>query len=203
MPDFHEVTMKALSGDINGFNLPGRQLRPGVWAGLNVRTDLDACQIVPPVYIGGSAEIQPGATLIGPVAIGAGAVVEAGAHVESSIVMDYTRVAGQTYCRNKILDGQFCIDADGTVLDGRNTDTAWLFGDARATHDGLNPAQSEVLANLEHFTGPQQTLELACLPAVSCVIRKKSALAGRRMALDHAVLPRVCGIDTAPAGTAV
>ncbi len=161
VPDFHAVTLKALSGDINGFNLPGRQLRPGVWAGLNVRADLDACQIVPPVYIGGSAEIQPGATLIGPVSIGAGAVVEAGAHVESSIVMDYTRVGGQTFCRNKILHGQFCVDADGTVLDGRNTDSAWLFGDARTIREGLNPAQSEVLANLEHFAGPQQMLDLA------------------------------------------
>ncbi|MDP1525834.1 MAG: NDP-sugar synthase [Rhodocyclaceae bacterium] len=161
VPDFHSVTMKAMQGGIDGFSLPGRQVRPGVWMGLNVRANLDRCLVVPPAYIGGSAEIQDGATLIGPVAIGNGAVIEAGAHVESSIVMDYTRVGSQTYCRNKILGGAFCVDADGTVLDVRHTDTSWLFQDARTEAATLNPIQANVLADIQHFTGPQTTLDLA------------------------------------------
>lgn len=160
VPDFHSVTMKALRGDIDGFSIPGRQVRPGVWTGLNVRADLDRCLVVPPVYIGGSAEIRDGVTLIGPVAIGAGAVIESGAHIESSIVMDYTRVGSLTYCKDKILGGQFCVDADGTVLDGGNTDTAWLFRDARVAMVAPNPAQCKVLSDIQHFAGPQAMLDL-------------------------------------------
>lgn len=161
VPDFHSVTLKALQGGIDGFTVPGREVRPGVWMGLNVRANLDRCHIVPPVHIGGSAEIQDGATLVGPVAIGNGAVIESGAHVESSIVMDYTRVSGQTFCRDKILGGEFCVDADGTVLDGRHTDTTWMFRDARAEACIINPAQANVLADIRHFVGPQATLDLA------------------------------------------
>jgi mannose-1-phosphate guanylyltransferase len=97
------------------------------------------------VYIGGSAEIQPGATLIGPVVIGAGAVIEAGAHIEQSVVTEHTRVGGGTYCRGKIVGSNYCASADGTVLDGSHTDTAWMFGDARSDEEVLNRTQEEIL----------------------------------------------------------
>jgi mannose-1-phosphate guanylyltransferase len=145
VPDFHKVTMKAMRGDINGFCVPGREVRPGVWMGLNVRANLDHCHIVPPVFIGGSAEVQDGASLIGPVTIGAGAVVEAGAHIEESVVTEYTRVGSGTYCRGKIIGSNFCVSVDGTVLDHRHTDTAWLFGDARANERALTAEQAEMM----------------------------------------------------------
>lgn len=145
MPDFHEVSMSAMRGDINGFRIPGREVRPGVWMGINVKADLDRCRVVPPVYIGGSAEVQNGATLIGPVVIGAGAVIEAGAHVEESVVTEHTRVGGGTYCRGKVVGSTYCASADGTVLDGSHTDTAWMFGDARSGEEALNRTQEEIL----------------------------------------------------------
>ena len=167
VPDFHDVTMKALRGEIDGFALPGRQLRPGIWAGLNVRANLDACHLVPPVYIGGSAEIQDGARVIGPVAIGRGAVIESGAHVESSIVMEYTRVGAQTYCRDKIVGGRYCVDADGTVLDDSTTDTTWLFRDARVADRAPEPAQARVMIDIGRFSDPQAVLDLDDAPAPS------------------------------------
>lgn len=150
--DLHEVTMKALRGEIRGFRIPGRELRPGVHVGINVRVNLDRCHIVPPVHIGGSAQVEDGASLVGPLAIGAGALIEAGAHLEQSVVLDYTRVRGGTSCRGKILGSQFCVDADGTILDQRHTDTAWLFadsrGDARLSEDQLG-----VLATIRSLAG--------------------------------------------------
>ena len=145
LPDFHEVNMSALRGNIDGFCMPGREVRPGVWMGLNVKANLDRCDIVAPVYIGGSAEIQDGARLIGPVTVGAGAVIETGAHVEKSVVMEHTRVGSGAYCLNKILRSNFCVSADGTVLDGSHTDTAWLFGDARSSEGTLSATQKEIL----------------------------------------------------------
>lgn len=145
VPDFHAVTMQALRGEIKHFSMPGRQVRPGVWMGLNVKVDLDHCTIVPPVYIGGSAEIQPGSQLIGPVLIGAGALVESGSHLEETVVMEHTRVGAHAYFKGKIVGSQYCADADGTVLDGRHTDTRWLFADARSDETALNPEQRQIL----------------------------------------------------------
>ena len=145
VPDFHEVTMRAMRGDINGFCIPGRQVKPGVWMGLNVKANLERCHIMPPVFIGGSAEVQDGASLIGPLTIGAGAVIEAGAHLEQSVVMEHTRVGKGAYCHGKIIGGHYCVSADGTVLDSRHTDTAWLFGDARAAQTAHSDEQAAII----------------------------------------------------------
>ena len=143
--DFHAVTMQALRGEIEHFELPGQEIRPGVRIGLNVKADLSSCTVVPPVFIGGSAEIQPGSTLIGPVVIGAGAVVESGAHLEKSVVMEYTRVGAQAYFNHKIVGSRFCADADGTVLDGNHTDTTWLFADSRNLDASRNEEQQQIV----------------------------------------------------------
>ncbi len=144
--DFHEVTMKAMLGEINGFCMPGREVLPGLWVGLNVRINPERCRIEGPVYIGGSAEVADGATLIGPVCIGAGAVIEADAHLERSVVLEYTRVGGGGYFDGKILGSNFCVSADGTVLDSSHTDIGWLFADARSDDLSLTDEQNEILA---------------------------------------------------------
>ncbi len=144
-PDFFDVSMKALKGEINGFKLPGREVLPGVWMGLNVKVDLDHCHIVPPIYIGGSVEVENEATLIGPLILGAGTIVEAGAHLEECVVMEHTRVGGNVYFKRKIVGRNYCVDSDGTVLDDRHTDTRWLFTDARSQKIFLNTDQEMIL----------------------------------------------------------
>ena len=141
--------MAALNGDIRGFKMPGRQIKEGVWAGLNVQINLDNCHIEGPVYIGGSAEIQDGAVLVGPVVIGSGSVVEAGAHVENSVIMDHTRVLSSAYLNDKILGSRYCVDADGTVLDKSHTDAAWIFADARRLAEPLTPEQRQIVGLMD------------------------------------------------------
>jgi NDP-sugar pyrophosphorylase family protein len=113
--------------------------------GLNVKADLDRCKIIPPVYIGGSAEIQHNSTLIGPLVIGAGALVESGSHLEETVVMDHTRVGAQAFFKGRIVGSRYCASAEGTVLDSRHTDTSWLFADARSDQPALNSEQQQVL----------------------------------------------------------
>jgi mannose-1-phosphate guanylyltransferase len=149
IPDFHQVNMQALQGDIRGFKMPGRQVREGVWVGLNVKANFDQCQIEGPVYIGGSAEIQDGAVLIGPVVVGSGAVVESGAHVERSVIMEHTRVLSSAYLNNKILGSRYCVDTDGTVLDNTHTDADWLFADARKQGGALTQEQRRILGLMD------------------------------------------------------
>ena len=145
VPDYHKVNLMALKGEIPGYQPPGREIAPGIWEGLNVRVDLQGCKIVPPVFIGGSAEIQAGATVIGPAVIGAGSVIESGAHVENTVVIDHTRVTGNAYLNNKIVSGRYCVDAEGTVLDGKHTDVTWLFADSRSKTTGLTEDQRQII----------------------------------------------------------
>jgi len=82
------------------------------------------------------------------VVVGAGAVIEPGVTVESSIVLDHTRVGSGAEIRHKVVGPRFCFAADGTVLDARHTDTAWLFSDARSVLPPLTTEQRRIVSGL-------------------------------------------------------
>ena len=57
-----------------------------------------------------------------------------------------TRVGRGGYFDGKILGSNFCVSADGTVLDSSHTDIGWLFADARSDDLSLTDEQNEILA---------------------------------------------------------
>jgi len=140
--------IQAMAGEVPAFDLPGRAIRPGLRVGPNVRANFNRVSTCGPVYIAGSAEVGKDCKLIGPVVVGAGAVIEPGVTVESSIVLDHTRVGSGAEVRNKVLGPRFCFAADGTVLDARHTDTAWLFSDARSVLPPLTVEQRRIVSGL-------------------------------------------------------
>jgi mannose-1-phosphate guanylyltransferase len=148
LEDYYRVVMQAMAGEVPGFDLPGRAIRPGLRVGPNVRANFNRVSTCGPVYIAGSAEVGKDCKLIGPVVVGAGAVIEPGVTVESSIVLDHTRVGSGAEVRNKVLGPRFCFAADGTVLDARHTDTAWLFSDARSVLPPLTVEQRRIVSGL-------------------------------------------------------
>jgi mannose-1-phosphate guanylyltransferase len=108
--DVWTVTSQILNGEVKGFKMPGREVRPGVHVGINLSVDFDRVNITPPVYIGGSTKIEAGATIVGPAVLGASCVVEAGAVIKNCIVEDYTRLTSQANLEGKIIFGSKCID---------------------------------------------------------------------------------------------
>jgi len=108
--DVWTVTSKILKGEVTGFKMPGHEVRPGVYTGINLSVDFDKVNIIPPVYIGGSSKIEAGATIVGPAVIGANCVVESGASIKNCIVEDYTRLTGHADLEGKIIFGSKCID---------------------------------------------------------------------------------------------
>ncbi|MEY4762709.1 MAG: hypothetical protein RLZZ200_2565 [Pseudomonadota bacterium] len=151
LPDFHAVVMRALRGEVDLGGFPGREVKPGVWAGLNVRANFDALDIKGPVYIGGSAAIEDGSVIIGPALIGANARIESGAHIESTIVLDHTRVGGFTHCVRRVVGPGFSFDPAGTVVDGGASDVDWLFADSRTRAPELDDGRRELQESLrEH-----------------------------------------------------
>lgn len=147
--DYYDVIQMALRGEVNGLSVPGIRVSEGIWAGLNVRLDPSQCRIVPPVYVGGSATIEPGCTIIGPTMIGPGCVVESGAYIEKSVIFDYTRVGFCAQVRNMMICGDYCVDPAGTVIDLAQSDIDWVVADARSPKKALTSEQQQFLEMLQ------------------------------------------------------
>lgn len=146
--EYYQVCQMALRGEVHGMTLPGHSLAPGIHAGLNVSVDLDACEMTPPVYIGGSATIEPGCRIVGPTLIGAGCYIEQHAHIDESIILDYTRVGAQAYVHRLIASGDYCVNADGTMIDVARARLEGIVSDARMMLDTLPHEQRAFLRDL-------------------------------------------------------
>ncbi|MDP3678710.1 MAG: NDP-sugar synthase [Methylotenera sp.] len=130
--DVWTVTSKILNGEVKGFKMPGKEVKPGVHVGINLNVDLDQVNITPPVYIGGSTKIEAGATIVGPAVIGANCVVESGAVIKNCIVEDYTRVGSLANLEGKIIFGSKCIDPIlDTQVDIAEARLEFMIDDAR------------------------------------------------------------------------
>lgn len=129
-PDYWLATQMILRGEFK-IDMPGREIGPGIWGGINLDIDLDAVDIQGPVYIGSSTSIEPGATVIGPTVIGRGCVIEAGARVEACVIDDHTRVSGLADVREKIVGAQFCVDRAGRNVELASTGYGFVVDDAR------------------------------------------------------------------------
>ncbi len=129
--DYWKANRAVLTGNVQGYTLPGREVLPGVRVGVNVNIDLDAVTIEGPVYIGSGTSIGEGAIIVGPTVIGANCVVEPGAVVWECLIDDYTRVSRVARLTDKIVHGGYCIDPEGGFIDIAKTDIGWLVQDAR------------------------------------------------------------------------
>jgi mannose-1-phosphate guanylyltransferase len=152
VPDYWEATRLLLTEGVAGFKMPGRELRPGIHCGINVRIAWDRVRIEGPVYIGSSTSIGDGATIVGPSVIGAGCVVQSGATLRECILADYTRVTSAAQLEQKLVFGNKCIDPSGASLDIVDNQIDWLVDDARHKEQ-----LSEVGSELWDFTKALQS----------------------------------------------
>jgi len=130
--DYWEVLQRVLSGTIAGMEVPGRQIRHGVRAGLNTCIDWNGTRMVGPVYIGSGCRIEAGCEIIGPSWIGHGSVLEKGARIERSILFEYTRIPGGVSLEEMIVCGDYCADRHGNMTHVRDAHPRLLWSDARA-----------------------------------------------------------------------
>ncbi|QQX80026.1 NDP-sugar synthase [Shewanella sp. KX20019] len=111
--DVWEVTSDILNGKVKGYPIPGTQLSPGVWVGINTQIDISKCKITPPVIISSGCEIQNGATIIGPAVVGANCRVDAKSLVSNTLICDYIHLADDAYIANKTMFGDYLLGHDG------------------------------------------------------------------------------------------
>lgn len=130
--DYWSVLQQVLAGQIADMRMPGKQVRPGVWVGLNTRIDWDKVNITGPVYIGSGSCIEAGATIQGPTWIGHGCRVRAGGNVTRSVMFDYTRLNVEQAFMEVIASPQYVVDRHGHTTYQGEEGSAYRWGDARA-----------------------------------------------------------------------
>lgn len=153
VPDYWRAIQSVLLGQVKNVSIPGIEVRPGVYAGLNVAVNWDKVDITGPVYIGGMTIIEDGAKIIGPTMIGPNCWVCSGATVENSVIFEYSRLGPEVRLVDKLVFGRYCVDKTGAAIDLQAAALDWLITDARQvlpTQQGEERrAIAEILGNPE------------------------------------------------------
>jgi mannose-1-phosphate guanylyltransferase len=135
VPDYWHAVRSVLTGDVKNVSIPGKEVFPGVYTGLNVAVNWDKVEVQGPVYIGGMTKIEDGAKIIGPSMIGPNCYVCGGATVENSVIFEYSRLGPNVRLVDKLVFGRYCVDKTGAAIDVRAAALDWLITDAR--QDGV------------------------------------------------------------------
>ena len=132
--DYWEANQKIMHGDLRSIPMPGTEVRPGVWVGLNVSIDWQNCEIQGPVYIGSGTKIEGGAMIVGPTWIGHGCHIREGARISKSIIFEYTRIGSASIVKDSVAFGRHFVDKDGNKFESDNMQLDWV-SDSRIPAD--------------------------------------------------------------------
>jgi len=116
LSDYWEANQQMMRGRLRGVEMPGIEVRPKIWTGLNVKIDWDEVRVEGPVYIGSASCIEPGVQIYGPTWIGTGCYLESGARISRSIVFDYSRVGPTGSVSDALVFGRNCVDQNGESI---------------------------------------------------------------------------------------
>ncbi len=124
--DYWNANQKIMNGELRTIPMPGKQVKPGVWVGLNTHVDWDNCDIQGPVYIGSGTRVEAGATIVGPTWIGHGCHIRGSAKISKSIIFEYTRIGSASVVENSVAFGRFFVDKDGQSFESESMHLDWV-----------------------------------------------------------------------------
>ena len=148
VPDYWHAIRGVLSRDIKNVQIPGIEVKPGIYTGLNVAIDWDKVEITGPVYIGGMTRIEDGAKIIGPSMIGPNCWICSGATVDNSVIFEYSRLGPGVRLVDKLVFGRYCVDKTGATIDVQAAALDWLITDARQTPSYEDTQEQQAIADL-------------------------------------------------------
>ena len=131
VPDYWHAIRGVLTKEIKNVDIPGTEVTPGIYTGLNVAVNWDKVNIKGPVYIGGMTKIEDGATIIGPTMIGPNCWICNGATVDNSVIFEYSRLGAGVRLVDKLVFGRYCVDKTGAAIDVQAAALDWLITDSR------------------------------------------------------------------------
>jgi mannose-1-phosphate guanylyltransferase len=148
VPDYWRAIRGVLLREIKNVQIPGHEVAPGIYTGLNVAVNWDKVDITGPVYIGGMTRIEDGAKIVGPTMIGPNCWVCSGATVDNSVIFEYSRLGPGVSLVDKLVYGRYCVDKTGASIDVKAAALDWLITDARQALPSHTPAERQAIAEL-------------------------------------------------------
>ena len=146
VPDYWEAIRSVLKGEVKNVSIPGKEVKPGIYTGVNVSVNWDKVDITGPVYIGGMTRIEDGAKIVGPAMIGPNCWICEGATVDNSVIFEYSRLGSGICLTDKLVFGRYCVDKTGTSIDIKAAAIDWLITDARSRQE-----QNMSVNNIRHI----------------------------------------------------
>jgi mannose-1-phosphate guanylyltransferase len=155
VPDYWQAIQDVLTGQVKLVDIPGHEIKPGVYVGMNVRANWDRVNVEGPVYIGGMANIEDGATIIGPSMIGPNCCICSNAIVDRSVIFEYSRIGSGVRLVDKLVFGRYCVDKTGASIDMQAAALDWLITDIRQSDPAKPPIEHHELAELLNSQEPR------------------------------------------------
>lgn len=152
VPDYWRAIRGVLLGEIKNVQIPGHQIAPGIYTGLNVAVNWDKVNITGPVYIGAMTRIEDGAKIVGPTMIGPNCHICSGATVENSVIFEYSRLNPCVRLVDKLVFGRYCVDKTGAAIDVQAASLDWLITDTRQVLPRKPPEEQQHIADLLNAT---------------------------------------------------
>jgi mannose-1-phosphate guanylyltransferase len=148
VPDYWHAIRDVLQGKIKNVPIPGHEIFPGIYTGLNVAVNWDKVDITGPVYIGGMTRIEDGVKIVGPTTIGRNCRLGANSRIENSVIFEYTRIGGGVRLVDKLVFGRYCVDKTGASIDMQAAALNWLITDNRQAKSKERSPEQEAIAKL-------------------------------------------------------
>ncbi|MEH2057717.1 MAG: NDP-sugar synthase [Nostoc sp.] len=148
VPDYWRAIRGVLLGEIKNVQIPGHEVAPGIYTGLNVAVNWDKVDITGPVYIGGMTRIEDGAKIVGPAMIGPNCWICSGATVDNSVIFEWSRLGPGVRLVDKLVFGRYCVDKTGAAIDVQAAALDWLITDARQTVPLHTPLERQAIEEL-------------------------------------------------------
>ncbi|HEY9846644.1 MAG TPA: NDP-sugar synthase [Candidatus Caenarcaniphilales bacterium] len=143
VPDYWQTIQSVLSGEIANVAIPGQEVAPGIYTGLNVAVNWQKVDVRGPVYIGGMTRIEDGAKIVGPAMIGPNCHICGGATIEKSVIFEYSRLGPGARLVDKLVYGRHCVDKKGATIDVQAAALDWLITDTRQDDFLLNSVKNQ------------------------------------------------------------
>jgi mannose-1-phosphate guanylyltransferase len=149
--DFYVANTMLIDQQVNDAKPYGKEVKPGIWMGINCDVNLDEINITPPVYIGSSVRIEKGATIVGPTMIGSGSYIKENVTLDKSVVLGYTKINSYAKIEEKIIAGKYIINPFGDSIDIEESDMNFLVDDARKDETAMSQEQKEIMEMIKHI----------------------------------------------------
>lgn len=153
--DFYRANMMFVNQEINAVKPYGKEVKPGIWTGINCDINFDDVDIQAPVYIGSSVRLEKGTKVIGPAMIGSGCIIKKNATIDKSVVLGYTKVSSHANIEEKIIAGKYIINPLGNSIDIDETDMSFLVDDARKDESEMSSEQKEIMEMIKNISEMQ------------------------------------------------